>query len=172
MIKLPETAQELEAFSPQSIVINHTTYIILTGFENTDHKCFWCGEELKGKLKRYCRGHMTEYYHHFAWTYASFLALKKADRKCMNCGSNHQPEVHHIVPLKGSRRDFSVYNLSWNLMVLCHKCHVAIHVVMRIKPDVQIGKLSQSVMSLETPQAEPDPEQAEFIYDDGLPKNP
>lgn len=128
------SGEELEYFGLGDVVINHTRYTILTGFEDKEHRCFWCGAELKGKAKRYCRGHMTEYYNHFRWDYASHKAHKRADYKCENCGrtgGGKSLEVHHIVPLKGAGRFFTAYNLPWNLIVLCHDCHQEIHAIMR-----------------------------------------
>ena len=140
-----KNGQELEQFDLGTILVKRTRYVVLTGFENDDHRCFWCGVELTGsKLKRYCRGHMKEYYNHFMWIYASTEALKRADYRCENCGKKgahslgysgrYNLEVHHIVPLEGNRRDFSAYNLPWNLIVLCHDCHLEIHAIMRPPP--------------------------------------
>lgn len=113
-------------------MIAHTEYSILTGFEGTG-RCFWCGGELKGKLKRYCYGHMTEYYQHFEWGSASRWALKRAGQRCENCGDNYKMEVHHIVPLKGKKRYFTAFNLPWNLIAFCHSCHQTVHAIMRGK---------------------------------------
>ena len=151
--KFPKSGQELELFEPRYIVVDSIRYAILTGNENNDHRCFWCGEELKGKLRRYCYGHMTEYYNHFNWNYASFEAKKRANYCCENCGRAEGTrnigmnylitdiEVHHIIPLVGERF-FSVYNLLWNLIVLCYNCHREVHAIMHLKPS------SQSVMRL------------------------
>jgi len=136
-----EYAWELERFNLGTVVIKHTTYTVLTGYEGTG-RCFWCGGELKGKLKRYCRGHMEEYYRHFEWGSASRWALKRAGYVCENCGvggeyilyglsRRYNLEVHHIVPLNGRVRSFSAFNLPWNLIVLCHECHLAVHEAMR-----------------------------------------
>ncbi len=161
---------ELEAFKPSTVVINHTRYTVLTGYEGIDGQCFWCGGKLRGKLKRYCYGHMTEYYNHFRWEYASYEAKKRANYKCENCGkgegrlNNYSTqtnlEVHHIVPLKGEARFFSAYNLPFNLIALCHECHLEIHAVMRLpkcepkcerKSDLwgEAERIGQIVMRLE-----------------------
>lgn len=148
------TGAELERFDLGEVVIGkHTRYQILTGYESPPQdgvrRCFWCGGALKGKLKRYCRGHMQDqYYRHFEWNTASGYALKRAGWACENCGveESHEVvpgyslttrtnlEVHHIVPLVGARRDFSAFNLPWNLIVLCHACHLEIHAAMRPSP--------------------------------------
>ena len=126
---------ELMAFDLGTVQINGTAYQVLTGYEvgnaAGEHICFWCGGELKGKLKRYCRGHMTEYYGHFDWGYAAAACRNRAEFHCENCAKYIQPEVHHIVPLKGASRQFTAYNLPWNLIGLCHKCHVELHAAMR-----------------------------------------
>ncbi len=125
-----ESGMELERFDLGEIVIQHTRYIVLTGYESSDRRCWWCGEELKGKQKHYHYGHMKEYYNHFNWNYAKVRAIKRAEYKCENCGTKEKMiggrgelrislEVHHIVPLKGQDRFFSAYNLPWNLIVLC-----------------------------------------------------
>jgi len=163
-----EYAYELERFIPGEVLINKQKYLVLTGYEGTG-RCFWCGSELNGKTKRYCRGHMQEYYRHFYWPYASNWAIKRADRKCQNCGvkiksipygySGHRVnlEVHHIIPLNGDRRDFSAFNLPWNLIVLCHDCHMELHAVMRPPKEPGKGfdswddaiKAGQAIMKLE-----------------------
>ena len=127
-----KSAQELEEFDLGTILINHTRYTVLTGYEGTG-KCFWCGGELKGKLKRYCRGHMKEYYRHFEWNNARNWCCERQDGLCANCGVRHDYslEVHHIVPLNGDVRYFTAYNLPWNLIALCRECHKDIHRVMR-----------------------------------------
>ncbi len=136
---------ELVEFLPREIPLKHTTYTVLTGYETESGICFWCGKPLKRKAKHYCRGCMTQYYNHFNWSYASYEAKKRANYTCENCGEKGRsawrfcttPEdqrtnlrVHHIVPLKGAARFFSAYNLPWNLVVLCHTCHLEIHRIM------------------------------------------
>lgn len=127
---------ELVEFLPREIPLKHTTYTVLTGYETESGICFWCGKPLKGKAKHYCRGCMTQYYNHFNWSYASHGARKRANYKCQNCGDTEHDHgmtslrVHHIVPLKGAARFFSAYNLPWNLVVLCHTCHLEIHRIM------------------------------------------
>lgn len=140
------TAQELERFDLGTVVISNTRYTILTGYEGTDHRCFWCGESLDGsKLKRYCRGHMTLYYNHFDWGYAKSWCFDRYEHKCANCGMEEADipdlgtayyprsgyEAHHIIPVEGESRQFTPYNLPWNLIALCHECHLAVHAVMR-----------------------------------------
>lgn len=63
---------------------------------------------------------------HNDWEYQKKrkLILAKFKYKCVNCGSVNRDElnVHHIVPLSvgGTNKDS-------NLVVLCNKCHMAIH---------------------------------------------
>lgn len=163
------TVQELERFDLGTVILNGTTYNVLSGYEGTG-RCFWCGGELKGKLQRYCYGHMKEYYRHFDWGYASSWALKRVGWRCQNCGvaeiiSKTEPwhtyettnlRVHHIVPLNGESRQFTAYNLPWNLIVLCHDCHMEVHAIMRPPkntptPDTweEAIKRGQCIMSLE-----------------------
>lgn len=135
------SGEELERFDLGDVVINGQRYTVLTGFEGSG-KCWWCGGQLTGRSRQYCRGHMQPYYNHFMWQNASFQAMKRADKKCENCGASHETlkagysgymrnlQVHHIVPLKGSARFFSAYNLPWNLVVLCLDCHHEIHRIM------------------------------------------
>lgn len=136
-----ESGAELERFDLGCVLIGDREYTVLTGYEGTG-RCFWCGAKLTGKLKRYCYGHMKEYYRHFEWGSAFRWALERAEDKCQNCGANQQfiqegwssrtnLRVHHIVPLKGESRYFSAFNLPWNLVALCHPCHLEIHAIMR-----------------------------------------
>jgi len=161
------TAEELVRFDLGTVLINHTTYTVLTGYEGTG-LCFWCGGELSGKLKRYCYGHMKEYYRHFDWGYAKQWCIERYDHRCANCGileddiprvgvggyyTRSGMEVHHIIPVNGESRQFTAYNLPWNLMALCHDCHLAIHVAMRVRklpPDIFELALArgQAVMEL------------------------
>jgi hypothetical protein len=138
------TGEELEHFDMGEIEIYERRYTALTGYENTERRCWWCGGELKGKALHYCRGHMKLYYNNFNWQYAAFEARKRAGDRCENCGASEGTigdrgagtlmtnlRVHHIVPLKGESRFFSAFNLPWNLVVLCHACHLEVHVAMR-----------------------------------------
>lgn len=130
------TAEELMEFDLGMVEISGTRYTVLTGFEGTG-RCFWCGGELKGKLKRYCYGHMILYYRHFEWANARAWCCERQKGLCAVCGVycgysldgqwhsyGHSLEVHHVTPLNGSARYFTAYNLPFNLVGLCHKHHV------------------------------------------------
>lgn len=145
------TVEELERFDLGMVLVGHTSYTVLTSYEGPERRCFWCGGELKGGLKRYCYGHMTEYYNHFNWGYAKDWCIERYEHRCANCGMHQHDipgvgyylksgmEVHHIIPVNGESRYFSAYNLPWNLIALCHECHLDIHAAMRIKkppPDI------------------------------------
>ena len=152
-----ESGAELECFDLGTVLINHISYTVLTGYEGTG-KCLWCGGELKGKLKRYCYGHMKEYYRHFEWLSARNWCIERQNGTCPNCGRHwgYGLEVHHIVPLKGERRYFSAYNLPWNLIALCHYCHMEVHAAMRPVPTIKIldsweiaQRTGQAVMRME-----------------------
>ncbi len=139
------TAEELVRFDLGTVVINRRTYTVLTGYEGTERKCFWCGESLTGsKLKRYCRGHMKLYYNHFDWGYAKDWCIERYEHRCANCGMAEEDipqvgtyyfrsgmEVHHIIPVNGESRQFTAYNLPWNLIPFCHKCHLLVQAAMR-----------------------------------------
>ncbi len=127
-----ESGQELERFIPNRIKIGHTEYLVLTGWEGTG-RCFWCGGELKGKLKRYCYGHMKEYYRHFFWQSARDWCIERQEGLCANCHRyfGDKLEVHHIVPLNGFMRWVTPFNLPWNLIGFCHEDHLAVAAAMR-----------------------------------------
>lgn len=142
-----ESGAELERFIPGTVVIGRRKYLVLTGFESPDgHRCFWCGAELHGKLysslgrpKHYCYGHMTAYWNHFEWGYASDWCRERYNWTCANCGLSTLPYhdsskfgVHHIVPFNGAPREqFSPFHLPWNLVLFCKDCHLEIHAAMR-----------------------------------------
>jgi len=153
-----QSGAELEKFDLGEIVILHTKYRILTGYEALENKCWFCGSNIEqGKRKaHFCRKQQykgedscsVKYHRHFDWTYASSWAMRRAGGKCENCGAQRvirqhgwdsrvNLEVHHIVPLQGSERYFSPFNLPWNLIVLCHDCHVELHAAMKIKSIVK-----------------------------------
>lgn len=139
------SAEELLRFDLGTVVINRRHYTILTGYEGMERKCFWCGESLTGsKLKRYCYGHMKLYYRHFDWGYAKDWCIERYEHRCANCGMHEDEipkvgtyytrsgmEVHHIIPVNGESRQFTAFNLPWNLIALCHDCHLDIHAVLR-----------------------------------------
>ena len=116
-------------------------FTVITGYEGTG-RCFWCGEDIEGR-RRYCSGRKgcwTRYQEHFRWGYASARCLKHYEYTCANCRLELYPaywngtrrlEVHHIIPLNGEERTVSVYNIFWNLICLCHACHIELHAVMR-----------------------------------------
>lgn len=50
------------------------------------------------------------------------MASRNLGQVCYNCGSDKAVELHHVVPLKlGGTNNIS------NIVVLCHKCHMAAH---------------------------------------------
>jgi hypothetical protein len=147
------TGAELVKYCPAEFKLKGATYYVLTGYEAPPDEdgvrlCFWCGQPLKGKLERYCYGHMKLYYQHFEWNTASRLAIERAGHRCQNCGvkesrvrlhsfgsaSMTNLRVHHIVPLNGSYRGFTAFNLPWNLIVFCHDCHQEVHAAMKWPP--------------------------------------
>lgn len=128
-------------------------FTVITGFEGTG-RCFWCGEDIVGR-RRFCKkgsGCWTRYQEHFAWGYAKAECLKRYEYRCANCGVEGiglyigegitNLRAHHIIPLNGEERAVSVYNIFWNLICLCHDCHMELHSAMResrqviAKPDM------------------------------------
>ena len=114
-------------------------YHIITGYEGTG-KCFWCGDELAGKRRRFCGGCLTQYEKHFYWPYARSWCIKRADHKCENCGEEEKTigyylqsslEAHHIISLNGEQRAATPYNIPWNLICFCHYCHLEVGAAMR-----------------------------------------
>jgi 5-methylcytosine-specific restriction endonuclease McrA len=110
----------------------HGTYHIMTGLEGTG-VCWLCGSDPGGKrYRRYCWGHGTLYYELFCWNSAAPACIERAGHVCENCGKKHEGfEVHHIIPLEGTERIWSYLNLPWNLICLCHECHMEVHAAMR-----------------------------------------
>lgn len=139
----PQTVEELIHWDISTERDSFGVYTIITGFEGTGG-CFWCGKELEGR-RRFCghrSGHWTLYNNHFFWGFARYECLKRYDWCCANCGhqgpeeswqiqSISSLEVHHIIPLEGEARAMSPFNIHWNLICLCHKCHQQIHALMR-----------------------------------------
>lgn len=127
-----ESGWELERFIPDTIIIDGRTWEGLTGFEGKGG-CWWCGEELTGRHRKWCWGHGAEYYRHFGRQDARNWCCKRQDGICANCGVKRgwSLEVHHIVPLNGALRSLSAFNLPWNLIGFCHGCHQEVHAAMR-----------------------------------------
>lgn len=147
------TAEDLLAYIPVTGVDTYGTFHIITGYEGTGG-CFWCGKDLEGKRRRYCgnrSGCWTNRTNAFYWTYARSVCLEAYDYRCANCGKSRgeldneyarpsnryysdiiesQMEVHHIIPLEGRMRQSSPFNLAWNLICLCHKCHQDLHLIL------------------------------------------
>lgn len=95
--------------------------------------CFWCGAELKGRRKAYCRdSHRRNYYKRYTWEGVREYIYKREKGICQDCkeltffkqqgGSDLDlsAEIDHIIPIsKGGV--FWDYD---NLILYCHKCHV------------------------------------------------
>ncbi len=145
--------EEIEAFVVTTARDSFGTYHILTGYEGKGD-CFWCGKDFEGKRKRYCKGqdldtdetaHWRQYHQHFTWAFARDWCNARYNHACANCSAigSHWAndhfirgevllEVHHIIPLEGESRQWTPYNLPWNLICLCHGCHLDIHAAMRV----------------------------------------
>lgn len=151
-MQYPQNLAELLSwpYQGQPITDRWGTFYKFTGFEG-EGVCYWCGGELTRKATRWCRtdygtdnAHWRLYHCHFDWNYASSWALKRANYKCLNCGiagayikrdnwssRMYNLEVHHIIPLNGQRYQYSLYHVPWNLIALCHDCHLEVAVAMR-----------------------------------------
>jgi hypothetical protein len=139
----PHTVGELINWDTFKLKDTFGTFTVITGFEGTG-RCFWCGKDIEGR-RRFCKGHTgcwTKYQEHFSWGYAKSKCIKQANRCCTNCGVREDVrgyymistlEVHHIIPLRGKDRVMNVYNIWWNLICLCHDCHMGLHRMMRLK---------------------------------------
>lgn len=138
----PQTVDELIHWDTYREKDSFGWFTIITGFEGTG-RCFWCGKDIVGR-RRFCKkgsGCWTHYQDHFVWGAAKVECLKRFDSKCANCGIEGvnlyvgdgmiNLRAHHIIPLEGEDRAVSVYNIFWNLVCLCHRCHTEIHKVMR-----------------------------------------
>lgn len=143
----PKTVDELVNWNTRRGRDTFGSFSIITGFEGTGG-CFWCGKELTGR-RRFCKqgsGCWTRYQEHFAWGYAASRCLKRYEYQCVNCGikgiglymgdDRMNLRMHHIIPLNGRNREVSVFNIYWNLLCLCHDCHMLLHMVMRLPVDL------------------------------------
>ncbi len=149
----PQTVEELIRWDVSQGKDTYGIYTIITGFEGTGG-CFWCGKDLEGRRRRFCghrSGHWTLYNNHFFWGFARSECLERYDWHCANCGTEAeeipptsylyreayaaaqktQLKAHHIIPLEGQPRAMSPFNIHWNLICLCHGCHLEIHALMR-----------------------------------------
>lgn len=166
---LAESAQDLELWVPEYYVANPARYrpgyanagdYYFTHYEYTG-LCWWCGGELTGRQQRWCKGtgpvgHWHSYYRHFSWNYARDWCSRRYDYQCANCGwysspkrrDNNYLEIHHIIPLEGAERNWTPYNLPWNLICLCHLCHMALHAAMRPSMDPWENKLAAGQLVL------------------------
>lgn len=120
-----------------------------TGYEG-QKVCRWCGGPFQRPRQRTfcstaCR---TTYFRLFSWPDASRWALQRAHYRCQYCGMSQEGiwklrrdgdwrwpstidsigrrlEVHHVVPMNGQYRAYSILNLPYNLRVACPECHDA-----------------------------------------------
>jgi hypothetical protein len=117
-----------------------------TGKEAKGH-CFWCGKKLMARQVRYCsEQHKENYLRQFHWIEASWWCWEDWNHTCGVCGAEKQYkviqgydltrcvpvgklvlEVHHIDPMGGKDRNWSIKNRPENLILLCHDCHVRVH---------------------------------------------
>jgi hypothetical protein len=109
--------------------------------------CFWCGIKLAKSRGRYCcEQHQTNYLRHFHWLEASWWCWEDWNHTCGVCCARKEYrviqsydqtrsvpvgklilEVHHIDPMEGKNRNWSIKNRPENLILLCRDCHVKVH---------------------------------------------
>jgi 5-methylcytosine-specific restriction endonuclease McrA len=112
-------------------------YTACSGHEGTLGICWWCGKPHEKKTQCCGKECREQYAKHFDWNYASSWALDRAGffsddgyhhtpGHCQGCGKTcgrRAVEVHHIVPINGGKRFYSVLNCPCVLIVLCLVCH-------------------------------------------------
>ena len=110
----------------------NANYTYCTGHEGMAGVCWWCGKPHDRKTQCCSYQCKQQYLKHFDWWYASHWALERAGvypcqkGKCQDCGGDfyrHEVEVHHVLPINGGARFYSVLNIPCNLVVLCLACH-------------------------------------------------
>ncbi|MHC3437043.1 HNH endonuclease [Natrialbaceae archaeon A-gly3] len=70
---------------------------------------------------------------------------ERDDYRCVNCGSTHRLEAHHIVPIsEGGENDPA------NITTLCHSCHLKAE-KKRERNDVSSLKTGKTYSHLVTP---------------------
>jgi len=124
---------------------------ILTGYENKGI-CRWCGGPFPDKRHTAycCPEHQRQYDRHFEWGCASRWALERYHFCCGDCGAKNELEVHHIIPLNGGERFYSILNCPCNLIPLCrHTCHPRWGVVSRMVERSEIIRSKQYGIQLE-----------------------
>ena len=105
------------------------TYVVCTGYETTPGLCHWCGQPVTNKRRRsFCSEECSDQYElHFWWPRAAQGCRERANNLCEWCGAPGQ-QAHHLDPLTGERRDWSVKNRPENLVLLCNSCHGKAHI--------------------------------------------
>jgi len=138
-------------------------FSIITGFEGQGG-CFWCGKPFPSSnyARRYCpeKSHgdyisCSRFYNlFFWWSDASRWALRRYGYRCAFCGEEEKEvqldryhfrtnlEVHHIIPLEGSKRVVTPYNVWWNLLPLCVKCH---KIVTKLLFEIKSGQTAENL---------------------------
>ncbi len=110
--------------------------------------CRVCGGPLSGRQRVYCSPACSrEWDVNHVWTVASAEALKRAQRRCAECGKTWYQEIHHVVPLQGRYRVVTCMNHQQNLQVLCHDCHKAVTARQR-NPQAAAGRDAQVALEL------------------------
>jgi len=105
----------------------------------TNHRCFFCGEEMVGnKKKKYCSSackHKTHKSRNI-----EFVLNYKKDKSCRKCGFNKNPEILQFHHKKSSKENIWITDLVRNSRsidrikeeikkceLLCPNCHMWLH---------------------------------------------
>ncbi len=106
-----------------------------TGHEEKG-RCFWCGEPLSGRKRRYCsKQHAYLYLTFFHWPEACTNVYRRiydpyrgyVCEICEDAFVGDSIQIHHIIPLNGEDRGWNDKNRPENLLGLCKDCHRETH---------------------------------------------
>ena len=105
-----------------------TVDCVLSAWTGEAGNCRWCNKEITRPNRRTWCGDSCrrKYERNHVWTRARSAARRRANRRCVTCGSSEKLEVNHIVPLVGSGYLASCFHHEGNLELLCHDCHVKV----------------------------------------------
>ncbi len=105
----------------------------LTGCESVG-SCFWCGR--KNRSRYCCESHRLQYLRTYNWSSANRWCWERYASQCGMCFKKYEIwkversrydyrtyEVHHMKPMAGGFRTWSILNRPENLILLCPDCH-------------------------------------------------
>lgn len=73
------------------------------------------------------------------WDSIQYDTLKRDQHRCRLCGSEKNLTVHHMIPVAAGGT-----SEEWNLITLCHACHMKVHSSLR---GVAISKIDDKMKS-------------------------